>query len=99
MAAKTNRSCAGDAAPKPNNPFEGARPGPFRPSGEAEQADIEQKRSRSQLPLSSAFEPAELDLVKPKESLKFRTGTVETNKPASSEKSRQSICLCRTVLV
>jgi len=47
MAAKTNRARAGDAALKPNKPFEGARPGPFRPRAEAELADIEQKPSRS----------------------------------------------------
>ncbi|MGH6936042.1 MAG: hypothetical protein ACRED2_07645, partial [Methylocella sp.] len=32
-------------------------------------------------PFSSAFEPVELALVTSNESLEFRTGTVETNKP------------------
>jgi hypothetical protein len=47
MAGETNRARAGDAALKPNKPFESARPGPFRPHGEAEHAYFEQEPSRS----------------------------------------------------
>jgi hypothetical protein len=46
MAAKTNRARAG-AALKPSKLFEGARPRPARPHGEAERAYFEQKSSRS----------------------------------------------------
>src|ERR1700730_4979297 len=84
MVAKTNRARAGDAALKPSKLFEGARPGPIRPRGEAEHAYFEQKPSRSQPPL--LFSPNQ------EKASNSEPNTPETNNLASCGKSRQSVC-------